>query len=389
MMEYRAALKILLDLGKTYRRKFSCNLEAGCGSVLAKNVSAIEDYPPFDRSAMDGFAISDLHSQAYEIIAEIRAGSPDQVKLEPGKCARIMTGARVPEACIKVVRQEYCEVSSGSMKILNKDSENIVERGEDFRMGDVLLEKGRVIRSAEIGLLSSIGMCNLEVYEKPRIALFSTGEELVEPWEDLAPNQIRNVNNYLLQAGLSRSGFEVSNMGILRDEMDHVQDRLIEAFENFDGILISGGASKGKFDFVRPVLHKLEFDFEFEGLKMRPGKPVSFSRKDSRWIFSLPGNPVAAFTAFLSLTLPFLKSIRGEESDPFEQVALGMNTPNPNPGWTIFQPGTLKGEGFLYPVEFHGSGHIHSLVSADGLYCLESNQDAYRRGDLVSFYKIP
>jgi molybdopterin molybdotransferase len=308
------------------------------GRVLAQDVVSALHVPPQDNSAMDGYALrcGDVVLQtgiALPVSQRIAAGSNGQA-LQAGTVARIFTGAPIPPGADAVVMQEDCTALPASdaapentciqVNTQPTQGQNIRRAGEDVACGDVVLSRGQRLGPAELGLAASIGMAELAVARRPRVALFSTGDELVMPGtvapQDMPPGAIYNSNRYFLSALLRRMGCIVTDMGIVPDKREATVQALRDASQSHDVILTSGGVSVGEEDHIKPAVQTLG-TLELWQIAIKPGKPFAYGRIGEAHFLGLPGNPVSSFVTFLVLVRPFLLQLQGMRGDAIQTVA--------------------------------------------------------------------
>jgi molybdopterin molybdotransferase len=291
-------------------------LQDANGRVLATGISSPIDVPGFDNSAMDGYA---LHTRDMElarttgltITQRIPAGSSGTA-VEPGCCARIFTGAPVPEGANTVAIQEVCRIENNRL-FLDQDmqeQENIRPRGNDITAGDTILERGTRMRAAQLGLAASVGVDVLDVYRTLKVAIFSTGDELVEPGTPLAAGQIYNSNRYQLRALLESQGCMVIDLGTVPDSLDATRQALLSGAGQADLVMTTGGVSVGEEDHVKAALESVG-ELTLWRIRMKPGKPLAFGRIGETPFIGLPGNPVSAFVTFLLFARPYLQAMQG------------------------------------------------------------------------------
>jgi len=294
-------------------------LDRARGHVLSETVVADRDFPPTDRSAMDGFAVraSDVTEagQQLELIGEVRAGQPvGSVVVGAGQAVRIMTGSIVPPGADAVVMVEYtAETNDGSRVRIDdvpKRGRHIRRRGEDLQRGGTTLEPGTPIDAPEIAALASVGKISVRVHRKPVVRVLSTGDEIVGPQQTPAEHQTRNSNAYALVAQLAELGLVGSYLGIAGDELDDLDRRIADGLEA-DALLITGGVSAGKYDLVSNALTAAGMRLLFHKVAVKPGKPILAGRRDGCLVIGLPGNPVSTYTGFAVFVLPALRRLLG------------------------------------------------------------------------------
>jgi molybdopterin molybdotransferase len=271
-------------------------LAGALGCVLREDARTREDMPAFDRSAMDGYAIGgEDMSERFRIVGESRPGLQPQFALRQGECARIFTGAEIPEGASLVLKQEDVRAHEGWMTPEVRPAADYVRRrGEDARAGDRLLEAGLRLGPAEIGLLASLGIVEPLVSRRCRVAHFATGDELVDPADEPGPSRLRDSNSALVRAFAESQGGMIACQERVPDDADLLTTRLrLAADEGCDLVLISGGASVGAYDFGRTSLERLGFQIHFEKVNLRPGKPLAFATRGRQAAFVLPGNPLS------------------------------------------------------------------------------------------------
>lgn len=287
----------------------------GLGRTLAQDVIAPIDVPPADNSAMDGYAFRHAEWSGPEgelpLSQRITAGSVPP-PLEPATAARIFTGAEVPEGADTVVMQEYCEASSTAVKIrkIPVFGANIRLRGQDIRSGQTILSAGHRLRSQDLGLIASQGIGEIVAYQRLKVAVLSTGDELAEPGSEARPGQIYNSNRYSMHGLLSAWGFEVVDMGVAKDDPAAIREVFSRASDEADVILSSGGVSVGEEDHVRDVVESLG-SIDLWRIAIKPGKPFAFGQVRGTPFLGLPGNPVSVFVTLLIVGRPYLFACQG------------------------------------------------------------------------------
>ena len=349
-------------------------LEASLGRVLAEEVSADRDYPPFDRSTRDGFAVraADLGQvpATLKCLGEIKAGEAFPGTVASGECVQIMTGAPVPAGADAVVMIEHTELK-GEQVVVKRSVErgaNVVPRGSEAGAGASLLAAGTRIGYPEISLLGQVGKAQVQVCRRPRVAVLSTGDEVVAVEARPGPNQIRNSNTYSMAAQVLLSGGEPVLLGNARDEVGELE-RLIRRGLEEDLLVLSGGVSMGKHDLVEVVLRKLGAEFVFDAVAIRPGRPAVFGRCQGKFVFGLPGNPVSTMVTFLLFVAPALALLGGAAPPPLRFLKARLAEPvKQTTQLTLFLPARLEGQGGEVQARvlpWQGSGDVVALAGSD------------------------
>jgi molybdopterin molybdotransferase len=315
MLSFEEARETLLSAARPLQRVDSVEVLHAVGRVLAEDVSAELNVPPADNSAMDGYAfrVADLPlaNASLPVSQRIPAGSVPQT-LEPGTAARIFTGAQIPPGADAVVMQENCVADGDEVRIglVPRVGENIRRAGEDIRAGTQVLDSGAVLRAQELGLAASLGVAQLKVFARLRVAIFFTGDELRMPGEALAAGQIYNSNRFVLRGLLSDMGCDIIDLGIVRDDLQATREALRHAAHEADLVLTCGGVSVGEEDHVKAAV-EAEGVLQSWRVAMRPGKPLAFGSIGATPFIGLPGNPVSSFVTFQLLVRPYLRRMQG------------------------------------------------------------------------------
>jgi len=369
------------------------------GRILAQNIVSALQVPPQDNSSMDGYALrcADVaHAVGVLPVSQRIAAGTSGAPLAPNTVARIFTGAPIPSGADAVVMQEDCVLEtsenllSGGVRVTSQPElgQWIRRAGEDVKLGSVVLSKGELLTPAALGLAASIGMEFLNVTRRPRVALFSTGDELVMPGavapEHMKPGAIYNSNRFFLRALLLRLGCEVTDLGIVPDQLAATVDALKQAAQHHDLILTSGGVSVGEEDHIKPAVQSLGA-LNLWQIAIKPGKPFAYGRVDGAHFIGLPGNPVSSFVTFLLLVRPFLLKLQGVEHVTPNSVAAQANFdwPKADKRREFLRVKRNAAGGLdLYPNQ--SSGVLTSAVWGDGLVDNPPGQ-TIRAGDLVQF----
>jgi molybdopterin molybdotransferase len=366
------------------------------GRVLAAEVRSLLDVPPADNTSMDGYALRAADVPAAGAVLTVGQRIPAGVvgaALPPGTAARVFTGAQVPPGADAVVMQEQCEAIAGEglgqvrVNTVPEPGQWVRRRGEDVCQGAVVLAPGARLTPQALGLAASVGAATLRVVRRPRVSVFSTGDELVMPGEPLKPGAIYNSNRYTLRGLLQAAGCEVMDLGIVPDRLDATREALRRAADGCDLILTSGGVSVGEEDHLRPAV-QAEGGLDLWQIAMKPGKPLAFGHVGDALFMGLPGNPVSGFVTFLLAVAPVLRALQG--SDPAGPAALALRAdfdwPRPDRRREFLRC-RLNAEGGLELFPNQSSGVLTSTVWADGLVDLPAGQPV-RRGDTVRYLPL-
>ena len=364
------------------------------GRVLAHGVSSAIDVPPADNTSMDGYALRCADLPAAGTVLPVSQRIPAGVvgaPLLPGSAARVFTGAQLPAGADAVVMQEQCEAVDGGVKVntVPQPGQWIRRRGEDVRSGDVVLPAGTRLTPQALGLAASVGAAQLSVTRRPRVALFSTGDELVMPGEPLKPGAIYNSNRFTLRALIHALGCDCIDLGIVPDRLDATRAALRQAAQGADLIVTSGGVSVGEEDHLRPAV-QAEGRIELWQVAIKPGKPFAFGdvrREDgsAAHFVGLPGNPVSSFVTFLVLVRPLLLRLQGVANVEAQRTRMRADFDWPRADKRReFMRVRRNGAGGLDLFANQSSGVLTSAVWGDGLVDNPGGQ-AIRRGDSVDF----
>ena len=340
------------------------------GRILAEDILADTDQPPFDRSAMDGYACrkEDL-LDCLDVIEEIPAGEIPVKQITKGTAAKIMTGAMIPKGADWVIRIEDTTIdANGMLKILDEGKvSNIRHQGEDMKKGDIIMQMGTAINRQHIGNIASVGKTSLKVSSRPTVGMINTGSEIIHPDMEPGPSQIRNSNGPQLLAQLKSIGLDGLDYGIVHDDENTIRDMVSKATLECDVLLITGGVSAGAYDFIPGILSSLDFEIMFHKMKVRPGKPLLFARKGQSYVFGIPGNPVSTLVQFEVIIRKFLLQIMGaSQTDRIVKMPVGVDLNNRIAPFRIFLPVKFV-DGEIFPVPYHGSGHLSAWAHADGI----------------------
>lgn len=355
--------------------------------ILAEDIISDIDMPPFNKSAVDGYAcrIEDINDELL-VVDTIPAGVEPDCIIYKGQCAKIMTGGMMPVGATTVLMVEHTEITGKDKIKFNqpKTSPNFCKKGEDVAVGQVVLSKGTKITPANVAVLASVGKVFPMVAKLPRVGVLSTGNELVEPFEKPQGSQIRNSNSYQLLAQLANIGIEGSYLGIIPDNPKDSKLMLEKAMQTNDVVILSGGVSMGDFDYIPKAMKDIGIDLKFETIAIQPGKPTVFGVKENKYFFGLPGNPVSSFVLFEIMVKSLLLRIQGCTQLPENtQMQLGFNYKRNSSQRQGLVPVKFLPSGVAIPISYNGSAHIHSLCFADGLMYVPIGTTELERGDWV------
>ncbi|MCL5735472.1 MAG: molybdopterin molybdotransferase MoeA [Actinobacteria bacterium] len=367
-------------------------------SVLAEDITAPHSVPPFDNAGMDGFAVkaADTVEAAQDAPTLLRvtmtlpAGTPADGPIGPGEAAKIMTGAPLPEGADAVIQSELAEDLGSEVRILQavKPGRNVRRAGEDVSVGDRVLAAGTVLGPAEIGVIASLGYPRIQVHRRPRVALISTGSELVEVDQPLGPGKIRNSNGYALRAQCQQLGIDADMLGIVPDDYECTRNMILRGLD-YEVLLTSGGVSVGEFDFIKDIQDELGVERRLWGVSMKPGKPLAFGVRDRTLVFGLPGNPVSAMVSFELFVKPALLRLMGHRRaiKPTYRAVMAEDVVASDSRTYVVRVRAWR-ENEIWHVSStgpQGSGMLRSMVGANGLAFVPGGPQGVRAGDEVDF----
>jgi molybdopterin molybdotransferase len=374
-------------------------LEDALGRVLREDLHADRDFPPFNRVTMDGIAIRRESFAAgrrtFPIAGIAAAGAPPMTLRDPEACLEVMTGAILPAGTDAVIRYEDLEIANGAAAIVLdevKPGQNIHRRGEDRPKGDRIVPRYRRLSPAELGVAATVGKAVIKVSRLPKTMIISTGDELVPVSETPLPHQIRRSNVHRLKATLQKVNVPVDTFH-LQDDLEEILQQLKKILRKYEVVLLSGGVSKGKFDYLPEALAQLGVEKLFHRIAQRPGKPFWFGRAaNGTTVFALPGNPISSFLCTHRYFLPWLDACLGLPPAPAPKAVLQEDVPF-KPDLTRFLEVKLdfddQGRILARPVPGSGSGDLANLVDADAFVELPRGKDLYRKGEVypLLFYR--
>ena len=373
------------------------DISEATGRVLRESIIADRAFPPYDRVSMDGIAIDfkafEDGRKEFPIAGTGAAGAPQIVLSNSASCVEIMTGAILPVGTDTVIRYEDLEIQHGAARITIDNvtkGQNVHKKGIDRQAESVIVKPGKRITPAEIGVLATVGMQEIKVLRSPSVCIISTGDEVIPVNQKPLPHQIRSSNTHTIASILGKQGITTS-ISHLEDDEEVIMKRLDTILTDFDVIVLSGGVSKGKFDYIPDCLARLGVVKHFHKIAQRPGKPFWFGSKDQRnFVFALPGNPVSTTLCTVRYLLPWLEQSQGISSAP-EYVHLA-NDVDFKPDLTLFQQclrePSPKGIFTADPVFGHGSGDLASLTDSNGFVELPKGRNKYHKGELYRWWHL-
>ncbi len=395
MLRYDEARQIVIaQAGSRPRSVATCKLDVGeaLGYVLAEEIRTDREYPPFDRSTRDGFAVRACEAAAgakLRCAGEVKAGDNVTLPLAAGNCVQIMTGAAVPPGVDAVVMLEFTsrEGDAITFQRATMPGQNIVPRGSEAHAGDVALQPGLRLGFAELAIAAQVGAAQLLCARKPRVAILSTGDEVVPISETPGPFHIRNSNSISLAAQVRLAGGEPVLLGNALDRSDDLGAKIEQGLRE-DVLVLSGGVSMGKYDLVESVLQAMGAEFFFDAVAIRPGKPTVFARCREALVFGLPGNPVSTMVTFLLFVVPALDVLSGAPARPLALLEATLAEPmKEKPGLMHFLPARVEwrgGSAEVRPLRWQGSGDIAALSRANCFLVVPADRQDIAAGEKVS-----
>ncbi|WP_292461014.1 molybdopterin molybdotransferase MoeA [Methanothermococcus sp.] len=345
------------------------------GKVLAKDIISTTDIPFFNKSDKDGYAVVDLNLKYYTLIDEVLAGDMRNLKIKNDECVHVATGAKVPDGANYVIPIEYVEKLGNEIRLVEDIEEtNIIKIGDDIKKNNEVLRKGDIINERNIGIIASLGIEKIKVYETPKVGIISTGNEL---------HSIKDVNSKTIFSIVKKSNCQPIFIGSAKDDIDDLKSKINKALEHCDVIITSGGVSAGKKDYLPRVVSDMG-KIIFHKVKMRPGMPMLFGEINEKPIFCMPGNVTSCLTCSYVFLLPFLKKLAHV---PFSKEVVKAHLSEDIPseyGMTYYRPVKLK-NGVAYPT-FKGSNLITSIAYADGLIEIKEDETLKNKDDIVDVW---
>ena len=395
MLRFEEARQIVIAQCAQRPRKFQTELKElneALGFVLAQEIRTDREYPPFDRSTRDGYAVRAKEAAQGALLrcaGEIKAGDTVSSPIAAGTCIQIMTGAAVPPGADAVVMIEFTQRAGDSVTFerATQTGQNIVPRGSEACAGDIALPPGLRLGFAELAVAAQVGASPLRCAKKPRVAILSTGDEVVPVTEKPSPFHIRNSNSVSLAAQVHLAGGEAVPLGNALDRVDDLGEKIARGLRE-DVLVLSGGVSMGKYDLVEPVLKGMGAEFFFDAVGIRPGKPTVFGRCRDTFVFGLPGNPVSTMVTFQLFVAPVLDVLSGAEARPLPLLEATLaESLKEKSGLAHFLPARLEWPGAaarVHALRWQGSGDIATLSRANCFLVVPADRQDIAAGEKVS-----
>ncbi len=362
-------------------------LNNAAGMALAFDIYSPINMPPFRNSAMDGYAVILNGRSSYRLNTELKAG--DKIQLKPGEATRVFTGAAVPENADTVIMQEWAQPNSDTVEFIKKPKKyaNIRKEGEQLKAGELVFKRGTVLNEAAIGLLAGLGISSVEVYANPKVGILVTGNELQQPGGPLQPGCIYESNALMLEVALKKAGVHKIHTYRVKDDLKSTTQKINEALQENDLLLISGGISVGDYDFVKLALESNRVKEVFYRVKQKPGKPLWFGKKDQKIVFALPGNPASSLSCFYVYVLPALKKMTGKPFKINYKIAISAEKITKPLGKTLFQKAIVE-NGKLSVLKGQSSSMLHSFALSNALACVPENKEEIPENGEVEYIEL-
>ena len=385
MITVEEAIEYVESNSQPGRNTVKISLKNALGFVLAEDVMSPIDMPPFRQSAMDGYAVRAHDSEFYQVKGELQAGDGNDVTLQKGEAVRICTGAPVPNDANAVVIQEKTTIKEKELEVHDEVTvqSNIRPKGEQIQKGEMALGKGISLTPAAIGFLTTIGITDVSVYQKPSIGIIATGNELAATGTELKHGQIYESNSLMLRTALVSSGYTDNETFKVPDDFNSTRNLLEEVLKSKDVVLITGGISVGDYDFVGKALQELKVSQLFYKVKQKPGKPLFFGKKNDTDVFALPGNPAAALSCFYIYVQRCLRRIEGcLNFEPFTVDATSLSEYSSKGDRAQFLKADYQ-NGKVKILEGQSSSMLHSFAVSNALVYLSADKNKVEKGDIV------
>lgn len=389
MIEVKEALEIVAANSSNLSTQ-KIAVKKALGYVLAETIYSPISMPPFRQSAMDGYAFIHSERHQFDIVGISQAGDHANIKLKENEAIRIFTGAYVPDRADTVVMQEHVMANESSILIAKKPEPfaNVRSKGEQINAEDVVFDANTLITPAAIGFLACLGITEITVYKKPKVAILVTGNELVKPGKKLSKGKIYESNSVMLEAALQTIGIKKVKIHTVKDNLKATKSALKSILEENDVVLISGGISVGDYDFVKEALLKNGVEELFYKINQKPGKPMFFGAKKDTLVFALPGNPASSLTNFYIYVYPAIKNRMGFSNTHLPKIVRKLNSAIENKtGKTLFLK-ALYDEKNVTILDGQSSAMLNSFAIANGLVIVPQDVENIKKGQLVTILPI-
>ncbi len=360
------------------------------GFILAEKIISPLNMPPFRQSSMDGYAFLFSEENVYKIIGEVKAGNSENVSLNPGEAVRIFTGAKVPDDANTVVMQEHVKVIEGTVFIekMPEKFSNVRPTGEQIKTGETALPMGTFLNEAAIGFLAGLGIAKIKVYEKPKVGLLISGNEIKKIGEELQEGEVYDSNSITLNLALRRIGITEIKTEFAQDTLEDTKNSLAKLIDCCDVILVSGGISVGDYDFTKQALQENGATEIFYKVNQKPGKPLWFGRKNDQFVFALPGNPASSLTCFYVYALPLLKAKMGFlDFHSTKLKAKSASQIQNNSGKTLFLKGRVE-NGIATEFSGQASSMLKSFALSNALLIVPEDVETIEQGKEIGYVNI-
>ncbi len=359
--------------------------------IVTENVVSRLDLPPFDKAAMDGYAvIADNERDKYQLIDTVPAGKVSAFKLSSGKTIKVMTGAPLPENTAKVIRLEYASENNGIVNIHTPEKcSNICSQGEDICRGDLIIKAKTFIGPLEIANLIACGITKIKVVHRPRVFIISTGDELTDDFKQYKTGKIMNTNGPMLTSLCQMHHLNIVNNLSIPDDKETTISTIKTALHTADIVILSGGVSVGEYDFVESAFKELELKLHFNKIAVKPGKPMTFASSGNEILFGLPGNPVSVYLMFYLFVLQAAKLITGINTKiEYSKYILGQNFKRDSAKRAEYRPCKIDIDNTIKLVNYNGSAHLLALSQSDGFFIIPQGIIELVAGSKVDFLPI-
>ena len=389
MISVEEAIKHIVN-AKVKKKRYKSALENALGLVLAQDIYSEIDIPSFSQSAMDGYAICGMHKE-YTVSDEVQAGDTRKIILKDGEACRIFTGAAVPENTIAVIMQENVIVNLDYIVIEEEiiEGKNIRNIGEQLKKGECIFKHGHVLNAASLGLIQSLGLAHVDVFELPKISMAVTGNEVKPLGTQLNHGEIYESNSITISSAAKQNGFSIDSCKYIQDNYKDTKEILGRLIYNSDIVVVSGGISVGDYDFVKRALNENGVEEIFYKINQKPGKPLFFGKKEDKYIFGLPGNPAAALTCFYIYVIPLLKKIMGESNFKLEEKKVALKSSfTKKINKSLFLKGKLN-QSTVEILDGQSSAMLHSFAYSNCLVYIPEEKMNLFADEIVTVYILP